>query len=528
MHDRATTEVPRWAVHELALVATGQYTNPYTQADVSATFLGPDGARKTVAGFWDGGDQFRIRFTPTIEGEWTYATRSADPGLDGHIGTLRRAAPVAGESGFVRRDPDHPRHFIRDNGDRHFVCGQTYYEILRNALADGGWRAAIDGSSRRGMTKVRLLVHPVWDNPHTPYPPTAPFGDDHDALNLAHWRALDTVVAYLHARGMVADLIPFANEGAGREGQLFGTRAQDERYLRYLIARYAAYPHAIWCLTNEWNYTGKDRDYWNGLGRIARDEDPWGDEAGRRRVLTIHQQTRIDWQWGDADWPTALSVQYGVRNGQRTKTDEWADDPANQARYPHGDDWGNASVVHNLRHRLPVVNDEYGYIGEPSDKSAPGSPPLGRDKHRCILWGIYVAGGYAAAGDKTTYADGRPYMSAAWHDTAEYGDIERLARFFTNGELAPWRMSVANDLVQSGERVYVLAEPGQQYLIYAANGGPFTLALPAGDYAARRYDLRTGAETPLDVIQGDGTRTFSVPAGDDWVVLLTRMGTEAT
>lgn len=123
MHDRATTEVPRWAVHELALVATGQYTNPYTQADVSATFLGPDGARKTVAGFWDGGDQFRIRFTPTIEGEWTYATRSTDPGLDGHIGTLRCAALVAGESGFVRRDPDHPRHFIRDNGDRHFVCG---------------------------------------------------------------------------------------------------------------------------------------------------------------------------------------------------------------------------------------------------------------------------------------------------------------------------------------------------------------------------------------------------------------------
>ena len=46
---------------------------------------------------------------------------------------------------------------------------------------------------------------------------------------------------------------------------------------------------------------------------------------------------------------------------------------------------------------MPVLNDEYGYIGKP-DRFA-GWSPLSRDKHRNIIWGIAMAGGYGAAGD---------------------------------------------------------------------------------------------------------------------------------
>jgi hypothetical protein len=373
------------------------------------------------------------------------------------------------------------------------------------------------------MNKVRLLLHGVTGNPFNPYPPTAPFAGDHDRPNLAHWRALDAIVAHLDARGMVADLILFVNR-AVNPGPVFGTPEQDARALRYALARCAAYPNLIWCLTNEWNYTGKDRAYWDALGAIARAEDPWSAEGTSRRLLTIHQQTRIDWQFGDAAWPTHACIQYGVRNGQRTQTDEWADDPRNGVRYPHGDDWGHAGIIHNLGHGLPVVNDEYGYIGEPEDKSAPGAPPLGRAKHRRILWGIYAAGGYAAAGDKTTYGDARPYMSGDWHDTEEYGDIARLVDFFTSGAITYWRLASRDDLVAAGERVYVLAEPGRQYVAYAAAGGAFALDLAPGSYAARRYDPRTGADVVLGAVAGGGPHSFTLPDGDDWVVYLIEAG----
>jgi hypothetical protein len=514
-------EVSKWSVHELTLTASNTHRNPYTEAGVTATFDGPGGSRTTVWGFWDGDRTFRVRFTPTREGEWTYATSSADAGLDGRHGTFRCVAPRAGARGFVRRDEAYRYHFVWDDGARYFMCGQTYYRIVQNAAAGGGWKAAIAGSLRRGMNKVRLLVAPPGAQPYTPYPATAPFGPDHDTLNPAHWRALDEVVAHLHDSGAVADLILFVQAGRGSTATPFGTPEQDERYLRYVIARYAAYPNVIWCLTNEWNYTGKGRAYWDDLGRIAAAEDPWARAGAARRALTIHQQTRIDWQFSDADWPVHACLQYGVRNGQRTQSDEWADDPRNSARYPHGDDWGNVSIVHNLAHGLPVVNDEYGYIGEPEDRSAPGAPPLTRDKHRRILWAIYAAGGYASAGDKTTYGDSRPYRSADWHDTAEYGDIQRLVDFFTTKGLAYWRMVSRNDVVTAGERAYVLAEPGRQYVVYAAVGGMVAIDLAAGNYTAQRFDPRTGEETPLGEVAGGGARAFALPDGDDWVLSLT-------
>lgn len=209
--------MPRWSVHEraFAAAAAGGATNPYTDIALTATFAGPGGVRNVVPGFWDGGDTFRVRFTPTAEGVWTYATSSNDAGLDGRAGALECVAPRPGDRGFLRRDEAHRYHFVWDDGSRYFMLGQTYYEIMRNAMAGDNWRAAIDGSLRRGMNKVRLLVHPVWGNPHTPYPPTSPFGGDLDRLKLAHWRKLDEVVACLRDRRMVAELLPFVNEGRG-------------------------------------------------------------------------------------------------------------------------------------------------------------------------------------------------------------------------------------------------------------------------------------------------------------------------
>jgi hypothetical protein len=58
--------VPKWSVHEFTLKASGNYDNPYTQVNVTATFTGPDNVSKTVQGFWNEDKYFTIRFTPTV------------------------------------------------------------------------------------------------------------------------------------------------------------------------------------------------------------------------------------------------------------------------------------------------------------------------------------------------------------------------------------------------------------------------------------------------------------------------------
>src|SRR3972149_5170238 len=79
----AQSAVPKWSVFEIPFTASGTYANPYTETNISAVFQGPNGLEKTVCGFWDGGTTFKIRFTPTAEGTWSYQASSSDAGLGG-------------------------------------------------------------------------------------------------------------------------------------------------------------------------------------------------------------------------------------------------------------------------------------------------------------------------------------------------------------------------------------------------------------------------------------------------------------
>jgi hypothetical protein len=334
--------------------------------------------------------------------------------------------------------------------------------------------------------------------------------DDRDRLDLEHWKALDEVVEYMNDAGMIADLILFLDHP-----RAFGTEGEDQRYVRYTVSRYAAYPNVTWCLTNEWNYTKRSNAYWNRIGRIVRSEDPWIENGEKLRPLSIHQETREDFQYFDTDWPVHAIVQVGVRNGV----------------HRNGDAWGNRSILRNHGRGLPVVNDEYGYMGEP-DKSEPktndrvhldawprvaGWPGYSRTKHRNTIWGIAIAGGYGTAGDARDYEDGIPFFVANWHNRPEYDDIAELVRFWTRRSIPYWRMEPANDLVE-GRRVYARAEEGEEYVVYGAVGGTVRLKLAAGRYMATIVNPRTGAETPQPRVDGGATRTFQFPSTEDWVL----------
>lgn len=90
-----------------------------------------------------------------------------------------------------------------------------------------------------------------------------------------------------------------------------------------------------------------------------------------------------------------------------------------------------------------------------------------------------------------------PYFSANWYNPDEYKDIRNLVDFFTTKELQYWKMSAHNELNATGERVYVLAEPGSQYVVYAANGGAFSFEVPTGPYNIWRYYPAIGKEEKL-------------------------------
>jgi hypothetical protein len=521
-----------WQVEELTLTASAAPSILPIDVAVTAEFTAPGGQTIRVRGFWDGERTWRVRFTPTTPGRWRYRI-AAEPALAGlaRDGSLEVTAAPRATRGFLRRNPEFPQSFRFDgSGEPFFVWGNTSYHIVATAQTDAPWRAALASMRAAGLNKVRFHVGsiPIFEKagPH----PASPAFLDHDTArpNLSHWRAADEVIRACAELGLLADLIVYPYIRTGDDD----STVRDDRFRRYVIARYAAFPHVMWCLTNEWNYSRYPREFWTDLGQRFAAEDPWTLDPTARdtrapRALTIHQQTRPDWNFPADTWPSHANIQLGVRNRGTTARvgDEWKQAAAKPgAVFRFGDDWGNHSIVRNWNGRHPIVNDEYGYIGEPQDNSEPRRPDgsfasYSREKHRRTAWAIAVGGGYGAAGDKRDFPTGRPYYSGLWQPAPDYEDLTRLIAFFTRGDIPFWRMRPANDLVAGAARTYALADAGRCYVIYAAAGGRFSLRLPPGDFRATRLDPRTGEEStvPLRRAAGSAAVEFEAPVGDDWV-----------
>ena len=523
----------QWAVEEIVLTATQAppATLPAIDVAVAAEFTGPDKTTVRVTGFWDGERTWRVRFTPTLPGAWTYRI-SSTPALAGlaREGKLDVAPASKSARGFLRRDPEFPQSFRFDGSAEHpFIWGNTVYHLVATAQIEAPWRAALASMRQTGLNKLRFHIGSIPRSANAgPHPASPAFIDNETARpNLAHFRAIDRVLQACGELGLLADVIvyPYIREKDD------DSNVRDDRFRRYVIARYAAYPQLLWCLTNEWSYSRYPREFWNDLGQRFAAEDPWTldpatHDARAPRALSIHQQTRPDWNFPDDTWASHEIIQLGVRNrGTTTRVgDEWKPAPDDIKAFRFGDDWGNHSIVRNWNGRRPIVNDEYGYIGEPKDDSEGrrrdgSSAVFSREKHRRTAWGIAVGGGYGSAGDKRDFPEGRPYYSGLWQPTPDYDDLSRMIAFFTRGDVPYWRMRPANDIVSGAPRVYALADPGRCYVIYAADGGKFSAALPARDFTATRFDPRTGEATPLAATRtGSAPHTFDLPAGEDWVV----------
>jgi Protein of unknown function (DUF4038) len=173
------------------------------------------------------------------------------------------------------------------------MMGQTHYNIIESVAAGGSWRAAIANSKAMGFSKVRIPLYrwgPIHHGRKSIYPDIIPFAParpgqisripnrgtlaNHNQLNLKFWDDFDTLVEYVHEQGMVADLILF-NDGGPSYGQGVGGagsgRMQNERYIKYALARLAGKTNVTWCMANEYDYVEAAREDDTELAALAMD-----------------------------------------------------------------------------------------------------------------------------------------------------------------------------------------------------------------------------------------------------------------
>ena len=280
------TEIAQYGVFERRF--TAQAEKPFTQS-FRAVFTGPDGKKTKVRGFYDGEDQYVLRFMPEKPGEYRFRTESSCPALHGQSGTFR--CLPSGRHGRVVPSGLYLEHA---DGTRHFSAGTTCYawiyqpehvreETLRE-LANG-W-----------FNKLRMCVFPKRYLYNEEEPELYPFEGtpghfDYDRPNVKLFQRLDAMVERLGAMGIQADIILFHPYDDERWGFSDMSAEQDRRYIRYVTARLAAYENVWWSAANEYDlfrkgYKAKTKS-WDGILRCIRESDPFG------HMLGIHQCFRV-------------------------------------------------------------------------------------------------------------------------------------------------------------------------------------------------------------------------------------------
>jgi hypothetical protein len=548
---KCSSSCSKWAVCEIdftTISTTLTDETLYSTRPVATVTRVSPSETTTVNGFFyardaSGHGKLKIRFNPSGMGSYSY-TISSPVGVtldDPTSFTCTNAVPLAGggaNHGFLRVDPSNPQSFLWDDTTtRLFLWGQTYYQItnkarkaqndqdLGNPFDDSTWQTPITGSAGYRMNKIRLLVTPWGGDSRIPIEtyafPKNPDGTLYlDKIDAQHWKALDRVVDFLYGQGIIADLILFHDNTTTP----FGTTAQNQNYTKYTVARYAAYPNVIWSLSNEYqNVTGATLASWTDLGCLIRGgcggypsaADPWLTRTTFRRPLSIHPNVASAaypcFEFFTAGWPTEASLQ---SKHPLSTIDQAAFGVVARNRNP-----ADSSACSGLSGstKLPVVDDEYGYVSDFSTNTT-----TDRTAHRKAIWAVVTAGGFGSAGSLRGAFP--PTLYTDWLDEVDaYGDIQRMSDLIVTNGIPYWKMSPLTSS-SSTSAVHELGVGGTfpEYLIYSSSGTTVaTSGLIAGNYKKSIVNPRTGAMTVNNCCSlSTGSPTFSVSTSEDWVVWL--------
>jgi dienelactone hydrolase len=185
----------------------------------------------------------------------------------------------------------------------------------------------------------------------------------------------------------------------------------------------------------------------------------------------------------------------------------------------------------------PIINLEYGYEWLAEGDVNFNRQTHGTDKCRRAAWRIFTAGaaGLAAGFRGTTlgmdkaeiYYDNRQRFAS--FDVADSGHVRQLQHLYDFVTLRTGfrDLNPAQSLVESPN--LCLANPGQEYVVYAPAGGEVRLDLAGtlGSFSVGRLNPRTGAYEGRAWIEGGAKRALPLPDTNDWVLHLKKVDDRA-
>jgi hypothetical protein len=348
-------QVERWDIFELTLEGPSD-GNPFLDVRFGAEF---QQRHRTVRvnGFYDGDGTYKVRFMPDVVGEWTYKTDSNVEALDGTEGAFVCEAAAEGNHGPVRVHNTY--HFAYEDGTPHFSVGTTCY--VWNHQGDALEEQTLETLKGAPFNKMRMCVFPKHYTFNENEPEYHAFeegedGFDFERFNPAFFQHLEKRIGDLRDLGIEADLILF--HPYDRWGYSTMPPEVDDRYLRYVVARLAAYRNIWWSMANEFDLMeAKSMADWDRFFRIVQTQDPY------QHLRSVHN-CRVFYDH-NKPWVTHCSIQ----RHDLTQVNHWretyrkpvvVDECAYEGNIPHN--WGNITAQ-EMTHRFWEGFSRGGYVG---------------------------------------------------------------------------------------------------------------------------------------------------------------------
>jgi hypothetical protein len=287
-------EVEVWRRTDIILESTKEYKNPYKEVEIDAVFTHEDGTKIALYGFWNGGDEWRVRFAPTKEGLWSYeitCSDTANRGLHLQKGKLRAikntGTTALDQHGFVRIS-DNGRYFVYDDGTPFYWLGDTnwqapnYVSITQcnypGCLCQSQFLHEVNDRVAKGFTVYQTYFDSAESDGggqrETTSEPSM-WQERHDLVDPKTFtEKFDVMFDHLADRGMVIAL----GFGVHSNTTQNISRSDLDRISRYLTARYASYP-VVWITAQE--ITGSPQfNLWNSSAKIVNKGDGYNHPQG--------------------------------------------------------------------------------------------------------------------------------------------------------------------------------------------------------------------------------------------------------
>lgn len=424
-------QIEKWGMFE-AVFHGPSAGNPFTEVELKAIFKSQSTSRE-ITGFYAGNGIYKIRFMPDATGQWVFETSSNRPELDGHSGNFTCIPPSPENHGPVGIFNTY--HFRYADGTIYKQVGTTSYAWIHQG--DSLEAKTLETLKSAPFNKLRMCIFPKDYLYNKNEPVYFPFErdslgqNDFARFNPAFWEHLEKRLENLRDLGIEADLILF--HPYDRWNFAVMPDSTDEFYLKYVLARLAAYRHVWWSVANEFDFMqNKSLDNWHRIFEILYRGDPYG------HLRSIHNGFKL---YDHAlPWITHASVQSTEFERANAWRREW---------------------------QKPVIFDECRYEGDVPQ----GWGNLSPQEMTAMFWKSLITGTYAGHGE--TYL--HPAEILWWSKGGElHGQSPQRIAFFKN-ILAETPETGLEPIDQ-----YAAGKSGEQYIYYFGEEAPpeWTFDLP--------------------------------------------------